>query len=98
MLIPGCIQQIVKKEYHTDTIWFCINTMYCINVRNLFMQPSCNKIVYSDAIGHGFGGYCVEIRHGVAYGESSSEEACWSLTWRELISVLTLWCGAIARR
>lgn len=50
--------------------------MYCINVRNLFMQPSCNKIVYSDAIGHGFGGYCVEIRHGVAYGESSSEEAC----------------------
>lgn len=40
------------------------------------MQPSCNEIVYSDAIGHSFGGYCVEIRHGVAYGAWSSEEAC----------------------
>lgn len=40
------------------------------------MQPSCNEIVYSDTIGHSFGGYCVEIRHGVAYGAWSSEEAC----------------------
>lgn len=52
------------------------------------MQPSCDKLVYSDASGHGFGGYCVESKHGVAHGAWNSEESCRSSTWKKLVAVL----------
>lgn len=69
-------------------IQFRIDNINCINVRNLFMQPSCDKLVYSDASGHGFGGYCVESKHGVAHGACNSEESCRSSTWKKLVAVL----------
>lgn len=69
-------------------IQFWIDNINCINVRNLFMQPSCDKMVHSDRSGHGFGGYCVESKHGVAHGAWNSEESCRCSTCKELVAVL----------
>lgn len=52
------------------------------------MQFFCDKIVYLDGIGDGFGGYCVESKYGVVYGVWNLEEFCRSLIWRELVVVL----------
>jgi hypothetical protein len=69
-------------------ILFWIDNIQSINVKKLSCQPSCEKIVYPDASGYAFGGYCVESRHSIAHGMWNSDEACQSSTWRELVAVL----------
>ena len=44
-------------------------------------------MVYSDASGSGYGGYCVEHGGHIATGKWSENEVCQSSTWRELRAV-----------
>lgn len=52
------------------------------------MQFFCDKIVYLDVSGYGFGGYCVESKYSVVYGVWNLEEFCRSLIWKKLVVVL----------
>ena len=57
------------------------------NGQNIWPKPSAVRVVYTDASGTGFGGYCVEHGDQVVTGQWSEEEAGQSSTWRELRAV-----------
>ena len=67
---------------------FWKDNLNSINSRLLQFDPSCTKVVYSDASGSGFGGYCVEMGGEFAHGHWQKEGVVKSSTWRELVAVL----------
>lgn len=78
---------IVLSDESCRQIQFWLNNIEAINVRKLTFQPSCVKLVYSDASGHAFGGYVVDSKHGISHGMWSLAEMTKSSTWRELVTV-----------
>lgn len=86
---------ILLDEESTSQMRFWLNHLGCINVREICYTPHCNRIVYSDASGTGYGGYCVESSTGVSHGLWSPYEAGQSSTYRELTAVYRVFLSLV---
>ena len=81
LLTAGAIEELSFWLEHIDKF----------NGQNIWPKASTVRVVYSDASGIGFGGYCVEHGDQVVTGQWSEEEATQSSTWRELKAVRLVW-------
>lgn len=66
---------------------FWKRNLFYLNSRKIIYDPSCSRIVYSDASGTGFGGYIVHTQHSEVHGMWTAIEKTKSSTWRELQAV-----------
>lgn len=71
-----------------EQLTFWIENLKNVNGREMKFDPSCTRVVYSDASDIGYGGYCVEMGREFASGQWRHDEAEKSSTWRELVAVL----------
>ena len=81
-----CHQVLLTPEA-LEELAFWLNNIDNFNGQNIWPKASAIRVVYSDASGSGYGGYCVEHGGHIATGKWSENEVCQSSTWRELRAV-----------
>ena len=65
--------------------WLC--NIRKLNSKRLDYDPSCSAILFSDASGFGYGGYCVHVRDSEVQGYWSDDEFHRSSAWKEATAV-----------
>ena len=80
-------QTLLLTAEATEELSFWLRHIRNFNGQNIWPKASAVRVVYTDASGTGFGGYCVEHGDQVVTGQWSEEEAKQSSTWRELRAV-----------
>ena len=61
--------------------------IHMVNGQSMWFAASAVRVVYSDASGFAFGGYCVQHANKLVHGSWSPEECTKSSTWREIEAV-----------
>ena len=78
---------IILSENSKDQLKFSRGNLNRLNLKRIFDQENCTKIIYSDASSSGFAGYEVSTINGLVHGMWSPDEKLKSSTWRELLAV-----------
>lgn len=86
---------IYLSEESVNQISFWKNTLEKINGREMKYISGSNRIVYTDAIKTGYGGYCVQTGNAVSNGVWEESERKKSSTWRKLVAVERVLCSLL---
>ena len=75
---------IILSENRKDQLKFWRGNLNRLNLKRIFDQENCTKIIYSDASSSGFAGNEVSTINGLVHGMWSPDEKLKISTWREL--------------